>query len=97
MSNRIPTRNLAAGKGDAIRRGTNYRAYWKNFDDIFRKKKDFPVPVLAEPLETRTAAEAGHGNSTSNVNSTNGEAREGTLEAANGETPADSRGGEKDL
>lgn len=31
---------MSAGKGPEWRKGTNYAAYYGNFDSIFRKKKD---------------------------------------------------------
>lgn len=31
---------MGAGKGDKIRTGANLRAYWDNYDRIFRKNED---------------------------------------------------------
>jgi hypothetical protein len=31
--------NNQAGKGPEIRKGANLRAYWDNYDNIFRKEK----------------------------------------------------------
>ena len=31
---------MSAGKGDKLRKGANLKAYWDNYDAIFRKPKD---------------------------------------------------------
>ena len=31
--------NGEAGKGDKIRPGANLKAYWENYDNIFKKEK----------------------------------------------------------
>jgi hypothetical protein len=39
--------NSQAGKGDKIRQGANLKAYWDNYDNIFRReKKNDEVGVL---------------------------------------------------
>ncbi len=38
--------NNQAGKGPEIRKGANLRAYWDNYDNIFRKEKKDECGVL---------------------------------------------------
>jgi len=30
--------DMSAGKGDKLRKGADLKAYWSNYDEIFRKK-----------------------------------------------------------
>lgn len=43
--------NSQAGKGDKIRPGANLKAYWDNYDNIFRKKKKTPY-ILSDSLQS---------------------------------------------
>jgi len=44
--------NNQAGKGPEIRKGANLRAYWDNYDNIFRKEKK-EVYILPESLQSK--------------------------------------------
>ena len=42
--------NNQAGKGPEIRKGANLRAYWDNYDSIFRKERKIDLHVIATGL-----------------------------------------------
>jgi hypothetical protein len=45
-----------AGKGPEIRKGANLRAYWDNYDNIFRKEKkiDLRATILKNYVDEAT-------------------------------------------
>jgi hypothetical protein len=48
--------NNQAGKGPEIRKGANLRAYWDNYDNIFRKEKkiDLHATILKNYVDEAT-------------------------------------------
>ena len=38
--------NSQAGKGDKIRQGANLKAYWDNYDNIFRKEPEIDMQAI---------------------------------------------------
>jgi hypothetical protein len=38
--------NSQAGKGDKIRPGANLKAYWDNYDNIFRKEPEDDIQAI---------------------------------------------------
>ena len=45
--------NGQAGKGDKIRKGADLKAYWENYDNIFKKDKS---DAQVQQTETKTAS-----------------------------------------